>query len=183
MYFCLFSDKRLILKGFSRSESLPYPQNYRTVGNNPILMCLVDQMKPNQELSKKYPNQAALLDHIIAALETEKINWPSAFNLMSSEEWIRKMRTDPKFYWHCAKNSSEMQEYENLLLDLAAQCFKRKIQLIPFLEQDDGLTFKPTKTWFSRLKKIFVTDKPTFHLMSNQNLHRDNFFISITKNL
>ena len=67
------------------------------------------------------------------------------------------------------------QEYENLLLALAAQRFKRKIQLIPFLEQDDGLTFKPTKTWFSRLKKIFATDKPTFHILSCQNLRRDNF--------
>ena len=172
MYFCLFSDKRLILKGFSRSESLPYPQNYRTVGNNPILICLVDQMKPNQELSKKYPNQAALLDHIIAALETEKINWPSAFNLMSSEEWIRKMRTDPKFYWHCAKKSSEMQECENLLMDLAAQCPNRRIQLMPFLEEDDLVTFgsfKPPKT-------------PTFFILSCQNLKQANFFVSVQMN-
>jgi hypothetical protein len=29
---------------------------------------------------------------------------------------------------------------------------------------------------------MFVTDNPTFHLMSNQNLYKDNFFISITKN-
>ena len=65
-------------------------------------------MKPDQELSKKYPHQAALLDDIIAALETERINWPIAFHLMSTEEWIRKMRNDPKFYWHCATTSSEM---------------------------------------------------------------------------
>ena len=96
-------------------------------------------MKHDQELSIKYPSQTALIDDIISALETGRIQRPSAFNLMSSEQWIQKMRADPKFYKFHARNASEMQEYENLLLDLAAQCFKRKIQLIPFLEQDDGL--------------------------------------------
>ena len=182
MYFCLFSDKRLALKSFSRSQSLPYPQDYMTIGMNPILSCLLDQMKHDQELSIKYPSQTALIDDITSALETGRIQWPSAFNLMSPEQWIPKMRANPKFYMHHSRNASQMQEYENILLDLAAQCFKRKIQLIPFLEQDDGLTFKPTKTWFSRLKKIFVTDEPTFHLMSNQKLRYENFFISITKN-
>merc|ERR1711971_374912 len=119
---------------------------------------------------------------ITSALETGRIQWPSAFNLMSSEQWIQKMRADPTFYTYHARNVTTMQKYENLLLDLAVQCFKRKIQLIPFLEQDDRLTFKPTKSWFSRLKKIFVTDKPTFHLMSNQNLLAGNFFTSIPKN-
>ena len=130
-------------------------------------------MKHDQELSIKYPSQTALIDDITSALETGRIQWPSAFNLMSSEHWIQRMRADPTFYKFHATNASKMQRYENLLLDLAAQCIKRKIQLIPF---------KPTKTWFSRLKKMFVTDNPTFHLMSNQNLQRYNFFISITKN-
>ena len=173
MYFCLFSDKRLALKSFSRSQSLPCPQYYKAIGNNPILSCLLDQMKHDQELSIKYPSQTALIDDIILALEAGIIQWPSAFNLMSSEQWIQKMRANPSFYTHHVSYVSEMQEYEKLLLDLAAQCFKRKIQLIPF---------KPTKTWFSRLKKIFVTDEPTFHLMSNQNNFRDNFLISIIKN-
>ena len=170
------------MKGLSRSESLPYPQDYRTVGKNPILMCLLDQMKPDQELSKKYPNQAALLDDIIAALETKRINWPSAFNLMSSEEWIRKMRTDPKFYWHCAKKSSEMQECENLLLDFAAQCLKREIQVISFFQQDEG--YLPTifpRTLFTKLESNSVNVRSDFHLMSNQKLFTDNFFISIRK--
>ena len=160
------------MKGLSRSESLAYPQDYRTVGKNPILICLLDQMKCDQELSTKYPNQSALLDDIIAALETERINWQSDFNLMSSEQWIQKMQTDPKFYWHCVKNSSEMQEYENLLLDLAAQCLERGIQLMPFLEEDDLLTFrsvKPPKT-------------PTFHILSCQNLKQANFFVSVQMN-
>jgi hypothetical protein len=130
-------------------------------------------MKHDQELSIKYASQTALIDDITSALETGRIHWPSAFNLMSSEQWIQKMRASSTFYMYHAINASKMQEYEKLLLDLAALCFKRKIQLVPF---------KPTKTWFSRLKKMFVTDNPTFHLMSNQNLYKDNFFISITKN-
>ena len=132
MIFCLFSDKRLALKRFSRSQSLPYPQDYNTLGHNPILSCLLDQMKYGQELSIKYTSQTALIDDITSALETGRIQWPSAFNLMSSEQWIQKMRADPTFYFHHAKTSSEMQKYENLLLDLAAQCLKSEIQLIPF---------------------------------------------------
>ena len=161
------------MKNYSRSQSLANPQNYMTCGKNPILICLLDQMKQDQELSNKFPNHTALLDATIAALETGRISWQNTFNfnLMSSEQWIQKMRADPEFYFHHARNSTEMREYEYLLLDLASQCLKRKIQLIPFLEQEDGLTFKPTKT--------FVTNKPTFYILSCQNLMYENFFISI----
>ena len=141
-------------------------------------------MKHHQELSEKYPNQRALLDDIFSALETERINWPSSFNLMSSVQWIQKMRADPIFYFYHARNTSEMREYENLLLDLASQCLKREIQLIPFFEEDEILTFgsnKQSKNWFSRLKKPFVTVKPTFHILSCQNLSKQNFFVSIQK--
>ena len=177
------------MKNLARSKSLPYPQDYNTVGNNPKLSCLLDQMKADQELSEKYPSQQALLNEIISALETEIINWPSTFNLMSSEQWIQKMRANPKFYFHHAKTSSEMREYENLLLDLAAQCLKSEIQLIPILEDDEILTFgsyKPSKTWFSRFKKIFVTVNPTtgsrlFSIMACQTLLHHNFFVSIEK--
>ena len=173
MYFCLFSDKRLALKSFSRSQSLPCPQYYKAIGNNPILSCLLDQMKHDQELSIKYPSQTALIDDIISALETGRIRWPSAFDLMSSEQWIQKMRADSnlRFYWYHAKNSSEMRKYENLLLDLAAQCLKSEIQLIPFLDQDEGSVFKPRSTTGSRL----------FSIMACQTLWQDNFFVSIEK--
>jgi hypothetical protein len=171
MYFCLFSDKRLALKSFSRSQSLPYPQNYKFVGKNPILSCLLDQMKHDQELSINYASQTALIDDITSALETGRIQWPSAFNLMSSEQWIQKMRANPKFYLHHARNSSEMREYENILLDLAAQCLKSEIQLIPFLEQDEGSVFKSRFTTGSRL----------FSIMACQTLFRRNFFVSIEK--
>ena len=170
------------LKSYTRSQSLPDPQDYKTRGKNPILSCLLDQMKPDQELSEKFSNQTALLDNIIAALETERIHWPSAFILMTSEQWIQKMRTDPRFYYYHAKISSEMQEYEDLLLDLAAQCLEREIQVIPFLQQDEKHfpTIFP-RTLFSKLKSIFCNVRPDFHLMSNQTLFRRNFFISIKK--
>ena len=170
------------MKSFSRSQSLPYPQDYNTRGKNPILIGLLDQMKHDQELSKKYPSQTALLNGIISSLESERIHWPKGFNLMSSEQWIRKIKSDPIFYFHHARNSSEMKNFESILLDLAAQCLKREIQLVPLIEEDEILTFdssKTSKTWFSRLKKIFVTVKPTLYFLSCQNLRQDNFFVSI----
>ena len=182
-FLTFFSDKRLARKSFKISQSLPYPQDYRMLGNNPILSCLVDQMKHDQELSNKSSSQTALVNEIITGLDTERINWPLSFNLMSSEQWSQKMRMDPKFYWYFARNSSEVQEFENLLLDLAAQCLNRKILVIPFLQQDEGYfsTIFP-RTFFRRLKSIFVNVRPNFHLLSIQKLHSDNFFISITKN-
>ena len=171
------------MKGFSTSQSLPYPQDYNTRGKNPILTGLLDQMKHDQELSKKYPSQTALLNDIISLLETERIHWPSAFNLISSEQWIQKMRADSIFYFHHARSSSEMRDFESILLDLAAQCLKREIQLVPLIEEDEiPLTFdssKTSKTWFSRLKKLFVTVKPTLYFLSCQNLRQENFFVSI----
>ena len=167
----LFSDTKLALKKLSRSLYLPVPQDYMTIGKNPILSCLVDQMKQDSELSKKYPDQATLLKGIIEALETRKISWPNGFTLMSSEQWIQRMRTDPSFYSHHARNSSEMQKYEDLLLDLAAQCLKRQINLIPFLEQDEASTFKPQD----------LANEPQFNLLSCQKLSDDNFFLSVFK--
>ena len=83
-------------------------------------------MKHDQELSNKSSSQKALVNEIIAGLETERIYWPLSFNLMSSEQWSQKMRIDPKFYWYYAKNSSEVQEFENILLDLAVQCIRSR---------------------------------------------------------
>ena len=183
-FFLCFSDNKLALKNLSRSQSLPYPQVYKTVGTNPILSCILDQMKPDQELLNKYPNQKAMLDETIAALETGRIHWPStsSFNLMSAEQWIQKMSVNPIFYFHHAKNDSEMQEYEDLLLDLVAQCLKRKIQVIPFLWQDEGHfpTIFP-RTLFSKLKSVFVNVRPDFYLLSIQKLKQQNFFISISR--
>ena len=119
-----------------------------------------------------YPSERALLNDIIAALETERIHWPSAFNLMSSEQWIQKMSDDPCFYSFHARNSSEIQEYENILLDLAAQCLKREIQVIPFLEQQCKHSFNSQDSASGIVKKHLT-------LLSCQTLSQSNFFMSI----
>ena len=123
----LFSDKILALKEFSRSKHLPVPQHYFSFGINPILSCLVDQIKQDFALSQRYPDQATLLRCIFEGLETGTILWPRGFTLMSSYNWIQRMKNDPKFYMHIAKDSSEMKKYENLLVDVATKCLKRKI--------------------------------------------------------
>ena len=180
--FSLFLNKKLTLKNFERSQFLPQPQDYWTAGKNPILSCLLDQMKYDQELSEKYPNESSLLDDIISALETGKILWPSAFNLMGSQRWVQKIRNDSKFYLYYARNSSDMPKYENVLLDLASQHLKREIIMVPIFDDEDVFgNYKPSKNLVSRLKNIFVTVKvkPTFYILSCQNLRKDNLFISI----
>ena len=173
----------MTVKGFSRSKSLPVPQDYYILGldlSSPILSCLVDQMKQDSELSKKYPDQATLLKSMIDDLDSKKISWPNRFSLMSSEEWIQKMRLNPMFYRYHIMNPSEMQVYEDLLLDLAAQCLKRKINLIPFLKQDEASIF--TKM-FSNLISIFsshnLSSQPQFYIFACQKLGANNFFLSV----
>ena len=119
----LFSDRELALKGFFRSQSLPVPQAYWIIGKNPILSCLVDQMKQDSILSAKYPNKATLLKGIIEDLEARKISWPNRCSLMSSEEWIQKMRLNPEFYWFHARSISEIQKYEDLAIESQEEYF------------------------------------------------------------
>ena len=170
---------------FTRSQYLPLPQDYMTIRKNPILICLVDQIKQDSELSEKYPDQASLLKDIIDALETREIFWPKSFTLMSSQDWIQRIRTNSLFYFHHARNVSEMQKYENLLLDLAAQCLKRQINLIPILEKDETSTFKPHTKLLTKLFSIFrsrdLDNVPQFYLFSCQKLSKHNLFFSVFK--
>ena len=86
------------------------------------------------------------------------------------------MRTNPTFYFHYARNTSEMQKYEDVLLNLATQCLKRQINLIPFLEEDEAATFKPqAKTW----TKLALA-RPQLNLLVLR-LTLDNFFLSVFK--
>ena len=82
----LFSDKKLALKKFFRSQYRPVPEDYWVIGKNPILTCLLDQIEEDWRLSMKYPNQEALLNKIIETLETGQARFPRGFNLMSTEE-------------------------------------------------------------------------------------------------
>ena len=180
-----FSDKELDLKDFCRSLSQPMAQDYNFIGKNPILSCLLDQIKQGPEMSEKYGNQETLLKDIIEGLEGNKIFLPNEFTLISSEEWIRKMSLNPNFYLHHVDSSSELQEYENFLLYLAAQCLEREINLIPILEQGQQFTFTPdakilTKS-FSISKINNMYNQPQFYLLSCQKLWHQNFFLSVYK--
>ena len=133
-------------------------------------------------MSRKYPNQEALLNKIIETLETGQARFPRGFNLMSTEEWCQKMRADPKFYFFTAKIFSEIKEYENLLMDVAAQSLERKIQVVPFLQQDEGYFPKIfPRTFFSRLKSIFSRTPQTFTLMSSQKFGYEKSFFSVLR--
>ena len=169
-----FTDIKLSLKKLNLSENLPMPKDYSTRGENPILDCLLDQIKQDFMLSKTYRTQKTLLEDIISSLRNNEIIWPT--NLMSPKKWIKKMRDNPKFYFYHAKNASEMQDYENVLLDLASKCLKRQINIIPFLElgQEERI-FRPNDHHSSQSNELH------FWLVSCQKLRRENFFFSVYK--
>ena len=68
--------------------------------SNPIIDVVVDQISHYSDMPKKYDSSFDLLSDILSALDKKKINWPSDFRLISSEEWMEKMRIDPIFYLH-----------------------------------------------------------------------------------
>ena len=74
-------------------------------------------------------------------------------------------------------SSSEMKKYEDLLLDLATQCLKRRINLIPFLEEDETSTFKPQAKIWTKL----ALARPQLNLLAFQKFTQDNFFLSVFK--
>ena len=95
---------------------------------------------------------------------------------MSPEKWIKNMRENPRFYFFHAGNASEMEEYENVLLDLASKCLKRQINIIPFLElEQDERIFRPNDHHSSQSNEL------QFWLVSCQKLRRENFFFSVYK--
>ena len=138
--------------------------------SNPIIDVVVDQISHDSDMPKKYDSSSDLLSDILNALDEKKINWPRYFWLMSSEEWIEKMRTDPIFYFHHTRNSSEMKEYEELLLKLVADFLGRTLVLVPLLEEDSESSFKPS-----------LTTEPTkkYYITCCNELYIYNFFLSV----
>ena len=80
------------------------------------------------------------------------------------------MSQNIKFYYHHATDASEMQLYEKLLLQLAANFLKRTIKLVPILDEDPELTIQP-----------YLPSNPTgqLHIAYCNNLKYDNFFVSV----
>ena len=111
-----------------------------------------------------------LLNDILKALDDKKLDWPEDFSLLPGNEWIIRMRIDPLFYKHHATDASEMQVYEQLLLQLAANFLKRTIKLVPILDEDPELTIEPS-----------LPSNPTgqLHIAYCNKLESENFFISV----
>ena len=126
---------------------------------NPILDCLADQMTTSS---------SSILEIIYSMLETDEGKWPGN-KMILKEEWIKRMKYDPQFYWFTTSTVEEMMEQEKLMLLLCAKALKRQIVVIPFLEDGSPMTFG----------KGF---KNQILLMGLTNSRDRNFFISIFPN-
>ena len=163
----LFSDEKL--SGYTRSKSLPFPKKYDT-WKNPLLEIFADQLKQDPEWSEKGYAGSDLLNDILKALDDKKLDWPEDFTLLPGKEWIERIRIDPIFYLHHATDASEMQIYEKLFLQLAANFLKRTIKLVPILDEDPELTIEPS-----------LPSNPTvqLHIAYCNRLYTNNFFVSV----
>mgnify|MGYP007022693691 CR=1 FL=1 len=137
---------------------------------NPIIEILADQLKHDPEWSGKEYAGSDLLSDILKALDDKKLDWPEDFTLLPCKEWIERMKINPTFYRDHARNASEMQIYEKLLLQLAANFLKRTIKLVPILDEDPELTIEPS-----------LPSNPTgqLHIAYCNKLWDDNFFVSV----
>ena len=164
----LFSDEKL--SGYTRSKSLPFPKKYDT-WKNPLLEIFADQLKQDPEWSEKGYAGSDLLNDILKALDDKKLDWPEDFTLLPGKEWIERIRIDPIFYLHHATDASEMQIYEKLLLQLAANFLKRTIKLVPILDEGPELTIEPSS----------LSSNPTgqLHIADCNKLWHNNFFVSV----
>ena len=171
-YFMLvffISDEKLMSFHLKRSNTLPDVMGYFTSGiGNPIMNCLADQTK--YDLEWKYYDFTAdtLLKAILTNLENGRLVWPGSIN---KNEWIQKTRENPNWYMF---NKDGLQDLafgaidgEDLLLNLASNYLKRKIQLIPIF-----------KKGFKMFGKEFSNSKP-YRLMCCQDAGGYNLFLSV----
>ena len=137
---------------------------------NPIIEILADQLKHDPEWSEKRYTGSDLLNDILKALDDKKLDWPEDFTLLPGKEWIERIRIDPIFYLHHATDASEMQIYEKLLLQLAANFLKRTIKLVPILDEDLEQTLEPS----------FPSNTTgQLHIAYCNRLYTKNFFVSV----
>ena len=168
--FCFFfSDEKL--SNFTRSKTLPFPEGYYTQNRNPILEVLADQLKYDSEWSMKAYVSSALLNDILKALDENQLAWPNNFSLLSSNEWVKRMRIDPIFYKHHATDDTEMKMYEDLLLKLVANFLEKQIKLIPILDEDPELTIEPSTSTINSTSQL--------HIAYCNRCKQDNFFVSV----
>lgn len=161
--------------GFYRSESLPGPVGMY-FQSNPILECIVDQCRNDLTLSKPVLTTLDLLEDILKDVETNVIDWEHDNDqLISKDDWVKKMRIDTRFYWFHSQSVSEMLKYEKILLSLAAKRLQRRIKLFQNDFNDQicqPLTFEPNSLY---------SDREYFILGFCRNLKNERFFLSIFK--
>ena len=163
----LFSDEKLC--NFDRSKSLPFPLDY-SKRRNPISVVIADQLKHDPNWARKEYSGSDLIEAILTTFSDKKLDWPEDFNLVSSKDWVEKMKINPIFYKHHAKNVEEMKKYEYVLLELTANFLKRTINLVPIFDEDQKLSFEPSGP---------VNSTQELYIAHCNKLWRDNFFVSV----
>ena len=163
----LFSDEKLC--NFDRSKSLPFPLDY-SKRRNPISVVIADQLKHDPNWARKGYSGPDLIEAILTALSDKKLDWPEDFNLVSSKDWVEKMKIDPTFYRDHAKNAEEMKKYENVLLELTANFLKRTLNLVPIFDEDQKLSFEPSGP---------VNSTQELYIAHCNKLKAENFFVSV----
>ena len=166
MLVFFISDEKLMSFRLKRSNTLPDVMS-SGIGN-PIMNCLADQTKYDPEW--KYCNFTAetLLETILTNLENGHLVWPGSIN---KNEWIQKTRENPNWYLFNKNGLLDkglVIDGEDLLLDLASNYLKRKIQLIPIF-----------KKGFKMFGKEFSSNP--YRLMSCQDAGHYNFFLSVLR--
>ena len=161
------SDEQLQSFHMKISNTLPDVMDYIFLREgNPIMNCLADQTKYDLEWEYCHFTSYTLLKAILTHLENGHLVWPSSIN---KKEWIQKTRENPNWYLF---NKNGLIDYglvfdgENLLLSLASNYLKRKIQLIPI---------------FNKSLKMFGKEFSSnpYRLMSCQDAGHYNFFLSV----
>ena len=141
---------------------------------NPILECIVDQCRNDPTTSKTELTTLDLLEDILTDVEKNVIDWEHDNDqLISKDDWVKKMRIYPNFYWFHSQSVSEMQKYEKVLLSLAAKHLQGRIKLFQNDFNDiicEPLTFKSTNLCSEREYCI---------LGFCRNLKNERFFLSI----
>ena len=166
----LISDEKLLSFHMKRSNTLPVMTDYTNFGiGNPIMDCLADQTKYDLEWKDCHFTAENLLETILKNLENGHLVWPGSIGI-NRNEWIQIIRENPNWYFFDNNNlidSCVGIDGEDLLLNLASNYLKRKIQLIPIF-----------KGSFKMFGKEFSNSNP-YHLMSCQDAGPQNFFLSV----
>ena len=176
MFVFFISDEKLLSFHLKRSNTLPFVMDYfflttknPIITNNPIMHCLADQTKYDLEWKQCNFTAETLLEMILMNLKNGHLVWPGSIGI-NKNEWIQKMRENPIWYWinkDSLLDEGSTIDGEDLLLNLASNYLKRKIQLIPIFKEG-----------FKMFGKEFSNSKP-YRLMCCQDAGVFNSFLSV----